>query len=63
VSLFQVDPVSKDNRTIEGKSRFRAIPIDELIDGVIVRSLAAFRCEAIDYRRLGVRDQEVQEIA
>src|SRR5205823_10960552 len=50
--LFQVDSISEDNGAVEGKSRFRAIPLDELIYGVIVRSLAAFRGQAVQYGRL-----------
>jgi hypothetical protein len=32
VPLFQVDSVSKHNRAIERQSRFRAVPVHELVD-------------------------------
>jgi hypothetical protein len=41
--LFQVDSVSKNDRAVESKSWFRAVPVNELVDRMIVRSLAAFR--------------------
>jgi hypothetical protein len=41
VPLFQVDSVSKDNRAIESESWLRAVPINEFVDRVIVRSLSA----------------------
>jgi hypothetical protein len=47
-----MDSVSKDNGAIESKSWFRAVPVDELIYGMIVRSLAAFRSQAVQYGRL-----------
>ena len=34
-------------RCEEGKSLFRAVPINQLINDVIVRALAAFRCQAV----------------
>ena len=40
VPLFQVDSVSKNNGAIESKSWFRAVPVDELIYRMIIRSLA-----------------------
>ena len=50
--LFQVDSVSKNNGAIESKSRFRAVPVDEFIYRMIIRSLAAFRSQAVQYGRL-----------
>jgi hypothetical protein len=52
VPLFQVDSVSKNNGAIESKSWFRAVPIDEFIYGMIVRSLSAFRGQTVQYGRL-----------
>ena len=52
VPLFQMDSVSKNNRAVESKSRFRAVPVDEFIYRMIIRSLTAFRSQAVQYRRL-----------
>jgi hypothetical protein len=52
VPLFQVDSVSKNNRAIESKSWFRAIPVNEFIYRMIIRSLSAFRSQAVQYGRL-----------
>ena len=52
VPLFQVDSVSKNDSTVESKSWFRAVPVNELVDRMIVRSLAALRSQAVQYGRL-----------
>ncbi len=52
VPLFQVDSVSKNNRAVESKSWFRAVPVDEFIYRMIIRSLTAFRSQAVQYGRL-----------
>ena len=52
VPLFQMDSVSKNNRAVKSKSWFRTVPIDELVYRMIVRSLTAFRSQAVQYRRL-----------
>jgi hypothetical protein len=44
-----VDSVSKNNRAIESESWFRAVPVDELVYRMIVRSLAAFRSQAVQH--------------
>jgi hypothetical protein len=40
--LFQVDSISQDNRAVESKLWFRAVPIDKFVYRMIVRSLTAF---------------------
>jgi hypothetical protein len=63
-SLFHVDPISKHNGAIEGKSRFRTVPIHELIDRMIIRSLAAFSKSGYSVRQTSsVRDRVGQENA
>jgi hypothetical protein len=52
VPLLQVDSVSQHNRAIECQSRFRAVPVHELVDRMIVCSLTTFRGQAIQYGRL-----------
>jgi Tfp pilus assembly protein PilV len=52
VPLFQMDSVSKNNRAVKSKSWFRTVPVDELVYRMIVRSLAAFRSQAVQYSRL-----------
>jgi len=44
--------ISKNNRAIESESWFRAVPVDEFIYRMIIRSLAAFRSQAVQYGRL-----------
>src|SRR5450759_896623 len=46
--LLQVNPVSQDYGAIEGQARFGAIPLDEVVDGMAVRSLPAHGCEGIE---------------
>jgi hypothetical protein len=50
--LLQVDSVTKDNAAVESKSWFRTVPVDEFIYRMIIRSLSAFRSEAVQYGRL-----------
>ena len=60
----QVDSVSKRNRAIEHQSRFRAVPINELVDRMIVCSLTAFSMSGCSVQQtLFVRDQVRREIA
>jgi hypothetical protein len=56
VPLFQMDSVSKNNRAVESESWFRAVPVDELVYRVIVRSLAAIRSQAVQYGGLGLSE-------
>jgi hypothetical protein len=51
VSLFEVDPIAEHDGAVERQARFRAIPRDELPDGMVVRALAG-RGQAIKYGRL-----------
>jgi hypothetical protein len=52
VTLFEVDPVAEHDRAVEREARLRAIPGDELPDGMVVRALAAGRGQAIEDGRL-----------
>jgi hypothetical protein len=45
--LFQVDSVSQDNCAIECEPRFRAVPIDKLVDRMVIRSLTTFRSQCV----------------
>jgi hypothetical protein len=47
-----VDSVTKNNGAVESKPRFGAVPIDELVYGMIIRSLAALPSQAVQYGRL-----------
>jgi len=42
----------RNNRAVESKSWFGAVPADEFVNGVIVCSLAAFRSQSVQYCRL-----------
>lgn len=52
--LLQVNPVSQDHRAIEGQARLGAIPLDEVVDGMVVRSLPAHGCEGIEDSGFGL---------
>jgi hypothetical protein len=36
MSRFQVDAIADDHDAVEGQPRFRAIPGDELVDGILI---------------------------
>jgi len=36
--LFECDSVSRDYGPVEGKPRLRAIPVDKLSDGMLIRT-------------------------
>ena len=46
--LLQVNPVSQYHGAIEGQARLGAIPLDEVVDGMVVRSLPAHGGEGIE---------------
>ena len=52
--VFKVNPVSCNDSLVEGQSRFGAIPVDELIDGVSIPSLRLGRREAVKDRGTAV---------
>jgi hypothetical protein len=52
--LFEMNSVPKDDRPVEAQARFRTIPLDELLDGVVVCSLAAPGRECVKDSRLGL---------
>src|SRR6266581_2892851 len=45
---------SKHHGPVEGQARFRAIPLDEFVDGVVVCALAAFGGESVENSRFRV---------
>jgi hypothetical protein len=51
---FQVKAESEHYGPIQGKSRFRAIPGDELLDRELIVSPRMRRAEAVEYRGFGV---------
>jgi hypothetical protein len=50
--LLQVDSISENNGAIASKSRLGAVPIDELVYRMVIRSLTALRSQAVQYGRL-----------
>jgi hypothetical protein len=42
-----MDPMSQYDRAVECQTWFRAVPVDEFVDRVIVRSMRTFRSEAV----------------
>ena len=47
VFLFEIDPVSEYHGAIEREGRFRAVPLHEIGDGVVIAPLTAPRREAV----------------
>ena len=45
--LFEEDPVPKNDGSVERESWLRTVPFDEVSDGPVVRSLAAFGRKAV----------------
>ena len=45
--LFEADPVTGDYGPVESKPGLRAVPVNELADGVIIRPLGTLRREAV----------------
>jgi hypothetical protein len=52
LSLLQVDSVTENNGAIESESGLGAVPIDELVYRMIIRSLTALRSQTVQYGRL-----------
>ena len=46
--LFQIDAIASDDGPVESEPRLRAIPVNEVANGVVVGALRAWRCEAIE---------------
>ena len=41
LSLFEVDPVARHHGLVEGEAGFRAVPVDEFTDRMVIRALGA----------------------
>jgi hypothetical protein len=41
LGLFEVDPVARHHSLVEGEAGFRAVPVDEFADRMVVRALGA----------------------
>jgi len=54
LALLKVNAVAQDHRAVEREAGLRAVPSDELADGVVVRTLPAGGHEAVEHRSLGV---------
>jgi hypothetical protein len=54
LALLKVNAVAQDHRAVEREAGLRAVPSDELPDGVIVSALPAGGCKAVEHRSLGV---------
>ncbi len=48
MELFKMYAVSQHHDTVERQPRFGAIPIDELSDRVIIRTLSTLRSERVE---------------
>jgi hypothetical protein len=51
--MFQGNPVTRDDGFVEGKARFRAVPLDEFANGVVERPLRTWRRKTVQNRRFG----------
>jgi hypothetical protein len=49
-TTLQVNAISEDDAPTERESRLRAVPLDELVDRVLVSSLRVDRTEAVQDR-------------
>src|SRR6516165_11279263 len=47
ITLFEADAVSSNDGFVESEARFRAVPVDEFADRVIIRSLRTPRGQTI----------------
>src|SRR5271163_2525165 len=54
MKLLQGDSVPRDHSLVECESEFRAIPLDEFSDRMIIGSLGTGRCQAVQYCRFGL---------
>ena len=54
MSLFKEDAVAGHDGLVKSESRLRAVPIDELSDGMVVRSLRTWRGQAVEDRGFGL---------
>ena len=48
VLLFQIDAIASDDGPVESEPRLRAIPVNEVANGVVVRALRTWGCEAVE---------------
>ncbi len=55
MALFKMDAVPKDDRAIEREPWPRAVPADELADGVVVGPLTASGAQAVEHRDRPIR--------
>ena len=51
---FQVHPVANDHDPVECEAGFRAVPGDELIDGVLVNAARGWRAETVEHRQFAM---------
>ena len=52
--LLEVDPVAQNDGAAQCQPRFGTVPVDEVGDGAVVSSLAAFGGKAFQDRRFGL---------
>jgi hypothetical protein len=52
--LFKVNAVAQDHRAVKRETGLRAVPSDELANGMVVGSLPAGGGEAVEHRGLGL---------
>jgi hypothetical protein len=58
--LFEFGPVSGNDRLVESKAGFRAVPVDEFADAVIIGPLGTPRGEAV--QDCGFRLFEIRQL-
>src|ERR1700681_4668669 len=51
---FEMRAISQNHDSVERQARFRTIPFNELIDGVLIPPLCICGAKAVQYRGLGV---------
>ena len=51
---LQLQPISQHDGRVQGQARFRAIPFNEFVHGMLVRAAGLEGCEAIEDGPLGL---------
>ena len=51
---FEMHAIAHDDDAIECQTRFRAVPGNELFDGVLIDATGTGRSEAVQHRQLGM---------
>jgi len=48
---FKIAAIAENHRSVQGQARFRAIPIDELVNGMTISALTVDAGQTVQYCR------------